>query len=371
MTHAAQVRMTSRDQLKRRPAIASRSQTLGSRPVRVRASAAAAVIALTVSGCTIDNGTERQASPKPSSSSVAESGSSIPEIVRGVEASVVTIFTDGGLGSGFVYAPRGLIVTNEHVVRGNAIVEVAFADGQRVSGQVRAVDQLTDLAVVEVDRSGLPAVEFRNGLPAVGELAVVLGSPLGLQFSATAGIISGLYREIPGSARHTQSLVNLLQTDAPISPGNSGGPVVDAEGRVVGVSLAYLPPSTGAVALGFAIPSDTVKDVVEQLVEDGRARHAFVGVQPAPITEEVAQRLGVPSTRGVLLLDVVDGSPADKAGLQPGDVITGVGDERVETVEDFLGVLRTASPGDTIRMQVQRDSRTRQVPVVVAARPHS
>ena len=215
---------------------------------------------------------------------------------------MVTVLTDGGVGSGVVFARDGLILTNEHVVRGNKDVEVAFADGQRVAGTVRAADAISDLALVEAKRTGLPAAKFQTDLPRVGELAIVIGSPLGFENTATAGIISGLHREIPGSAASSQSLVDLIQTDAAISPGNSGGAVVNSRGEVIGISEAYIPPQSGAVALGFAIPAATAVRVAEQLREDGTADHAFIGLRPGEITPQIAEQLGLQDTRGALVL---------------------------------------------------------------------
>ncbi|WP_209305246.1 trypsin-like peptidase domain-containing protein [Blastococcus sp. CT_GayMR20] len=283
---------------------------------------------------------------------------------------MVTILTATGNGSGVVYDEDGLIVTNEHVVRNATTVEVAFADGQRVPGTVLATDVVTDLALVEADRTGLPAAEFQRELPQIGELAIVIGSPLGFQNTVTAGIISGLHREIPGSANQSQALVDLIQTDAAISPGNSGGAVVDADGDVVGISEAYIPPQAGAVSLGFAIPSATVIDVVEQLREDGRAEHAFVGVEPARVTPEIADQLGLPDTEGVIVRSVIPGGPADEAGIAPGDVITAVDEEATTGPEDLLAALRNRDPGETVILSVRGvDGRERDVEVTLTERP--
>ncbi len=222
----------------------------------------------------------------------------IPEIIRAVEPSVVTIFTQGGLGSGVIYREDGIIVTNEHVVRGAQQVQVAFADGRRVEGRVLAADVGTDLAVVRVERAGLPAATFQTKLPQVGDLALALGSPLGFEGTATAGIISGLSREIPGSAQQSTALVDLIQTDAPISPGNSGGALVSADREVIGINDAYIPPAAGAVAIGFAIPSATVVDVVEQLLTNGEVRSAFVGIQPGRITRRSLSSSGCRAPTG-------------------------------------------------------------------------
>src|SRR4030095_1189509 len=147
-----------------------------------------------------------------------------------------------------------------------------------------------------------------------------MGSPLGFQNAITAGIISGLHREIPGSAEQgIRSLVDLVQTDAAISPGNSGGALVNGRGEVVGVNVAYIPPEQGAVAIGFAIPAATAVDVVGQLLRNGRATHSYLGIQPDQVTSEVASQLGLDQARGVLVREVVEGGPADRAGLRPGD----------------------------------------------------
>jgi serine protease DegQ len=294
----------------------------------------------------------------------------VPGVVAKLQPSAVTILVDGGNGSGVVYKPDGLIVTNEHVVRGQTSVEVAFADGRRVAGRVRAVDPITDLALVQAERRNLTPARFQTQLPAVGSLSVVIGSPLGFQNSVTAGIVSGVHREIPGSAREGQSLVDLLQTDAPISPGNSGGAVANARAEVIGIALAYIPPTAGAVALGFAIPAATVVDIIGQLERDGRAEHAYAGLVPAAITPEIARQLGLPSTEGVVVLNVVPGGPAQRAGLRPGDVITAVDGEATPTPEDFLAALRPHRPGDTLTLTVRSPGGDeRQVRLTVIDRP--
>src|SRR4051794_35764508 len=207
------------------------------------------------------------------------------------QATVVTVLTEIGLGSGIVYKADGIIVTNAHVVAGGQDVTVALADGQQGSAKVRAADEASDVAVIQADRTGLPAATFQKPLPQVGELAIVLGSPLGFEATVTSGIISGLHRQIPGSASAGAPLVDLIQTDAAISPGNSGGAVVDAQGEVVGMSVAYIPPTAGAVALGFAIPAATVVDVADQLLATRAAPHPHIRVQPPPRTPENAPLL--------------------------------------------------------------------------------
>ncbi|APX01750.1 S1C family serine protease [Arthrobacter sp. QXT-31] len=299
-----------------------------------------------------------------------QAAADIPTIVSNVQPSVVTIFTrDGGLGSGVVYSEDGLILTNEHVVRGNTGVEVAFADGRRVAGTVRATDPISDLALVEAKRTGLPAAKFQSDLPRIGELAVVIGSPLGFENTATAGIISGLHREIPGSASSSQSLVDLIQTDAAISPGNSGGAVVNSRSEVIGISEAYIPPSAGAVALGFAIPAATAVKVADQLREDGTADHAFIGLSLGEITQQIADQLGLPDTRGALALSVPDGGPAAKAGIRPGDVLVRLDGDELASPESLLAALRSKSPGQTVTVEYRRGTETQETKVELTARP--
>jgi S1-C subfamily serine protease len=268
-----------------------------------------------------------------------------------------------------VYHEDGLILTNEHVIRGNSRVEVAFADGQRVAGIVSATDPITDLALVQADRNDLPAAEFATGLPVIGELAVVIGSPLGFENTATAGIVSGLHREIPGSASTSQSLVDLIQTDAAISPGNSGGAVVNDRAQIIGISEAYIPPSQGAVALGFAIPAPTATEVAEELIEDGTADHAFMGLVPGAITPQIASQLGLTDATGAIVLSVSNGGPAAAAGLRPGDVVIAIDGEDIASPEDLLAALRQRDPGDRIAVDVRRGGDERTFDVTLTDRP--
>ncbi|WP_394250475.1 S1C family serine protease [Arthrobacter pityocampae] len=335
-------------------------------------------VLLGVTGCTATGGNDADAPAQVQGGTDSGGGTTspgtgedlgIPEIVEAVQPSVVTIFTGEGLGSGVIYTEDGLILTNEHVIRGNEDVEVAFADGQRVSGTVEAADTVTDLALVQAERTDLPAATFRSDLPRIGELTVVIGSPLGFENTATSGIVSGLHREIPGSAATSQSLVDLIQTDAAISPGNSGGAVVNGQGEIMGISEAYIPPSQGAVALGFAIPAAIATEVAEELRADGTADHAFMGLVPGPITPEIAAQLDLGDTSGAVVLSVSQGGPADDAGIRPGDIITKIGDQEIATAEDLLAALRQYDPGQTVPIEIQRGADTQSVDVTLVDRP--
>jgi S1-C subfamily serine protease len=293
----------------------------------------------------------------------------IPKLVERVQPQVVTVLTRGGLGSGVIYRSDGIILTNEHVIRGNDSVQIAFADGRRERGKVIAGDTATDLALVRVDRRDLPAATFQTALPPVGSQAIVLGSPLGFDKSVTAGIISGLHRSIPGSARESAALVDLMQTDAAISPGNSGGAVVNAEGRVIGISEAYIPPEQGAVAMGFAIPAATAVNVANQLLEKGHVEHAFIGIQPGQLTAQLAQELGLNQSSGVLVYDVARGGPAEKARIEPGDVLVSAAGKRLATVEDLFVALRDHRPGETISLERVQDGTHGTVNVLLSDNP--
>jgi S1-C subfamily serine protease len=332
---------------------------------------------LLAAGCEIGGGddaapTIRTQTVQASSATGADSFDSIPEIVREVEPKVVTVLVEtaqgDGQGSGVVWDADGTIVTNNHVVEGASKVEVVLASGRRLDATVKATDQLTDLALLEVDAAGLPAAEFAESLPEVGELAVAIGNPLGFQQTVTAGIVSGLHRAIP-SGGQTPALVDLIQTDAAISPGNSGGALVNRDGEVMGINVAFIPPEQRAVSIGFAIPAPTVTSVIEDLEEDGEAEHAFLGVRPTPVTDELDQQFDLGVDEGALVQFVEEGSAAEEGGIEQGDVIVAVGGAPVRTVEDLFAALRRREPGEEVTVEVVRDGKEQTVTVTLDERP--
>lgn len=339
--------------------------------LRRNAPSAVAVILLAVAtACSAGGGAatgQSSATGTPSSNAPPSSGSSYADLVERVSPHVVTVRTEGGLGSGVVFRPD-VVLTNEHVVGDRNRVVVEYADGRESPGTVLAVDSITDLAVVRTDRKDLPAASFHEELPRPGDSVLAIGSPLGFENSVTAGIVSGLHREIPGSAAQSRALVDLIQTDAAISPGNSGGALFDTSGRVIGVNEAYIPPAAGAVSLGFAIPSATVVDVAEQLIEDGKAAHPYLGVSVVPLTDEIRERLGVKADHGALVRGVDEGGPAVAAGVRAGDVIVRLRDVDVRTVEELLGALRTTEPGQEVELTVVRDGQQQQLRATIGAR---
>ncbi|EJZ05312.1 S1C family serine protease [Mycolicibacterium vaccae] len=308
--------------------------------------------------------TTTSAAPPPAATPTA---TGFADVVERVSPSVVTVQLDGGVGSGVVLR-SDVIVTNAHVVGNAREVTIGYADGVSSPGQVLATDDVTDLAVVRTQRGDLPVPEYRSELPRPGEVAIAIGSPLGFENTATAGIISGLNRNIPDSAEAGASLVDLIQTDASISPGNSGGALLDADGRVVGINEAYIPPTAGAVSLGFAIPTSTVLDVTEQLLRDGRATHPYLGVSTSRLTPAIRRELGVPVESGALVRGVEPGSPAASAGLRPGDVIVELAGTPVASVEDLLGALRRTQPGSQQPVVVVRGGARVPLTVTVGSR---
>jgi len=203
----------------------------------------------------------------------------------------------------------------------------------------------------------------------VGELAIAIGNPAGFESTVTAGIISGLHRAIPSQGQ-TPALVDLIQTDAAISPGNSGGALVDRNGEVIGINVAYIPPQQGSVSLGFAIPSPTAVDVVRELIENGEVRHAFLGVTPAVVTPDTAELFDLPVDQGLAVQSLEPGGPAARAGVRSGDVIVSFEGRPLTAVEDLFGALRQRDPGERVEVVVVRGEGEREtLQVTLGERP--
>jgi serine protease Do len=278
-----------------------------------------------------------------------------------------------GVGSGVIYREDGYIITNNHVVEGAKKVNVAFVDGKTARAEVVGRDPRTEIAVVRVNRDNLPAATFNEEEPIVGQLAVAVGSPSGFESTVTSGVISGLNRELSpqltGGTAQDPALVDLIQTDAPISPGSSGGALANRDGEVIGINVAYLPPESGAESIGFAIPSDTATSVADQLIETGKVSSPYLGVSLADLTPEIAKEYGLDVDSGAVVLEVGPGTPADEAGLRAEDIIVGLDDTPIESSGDLLGALRDYHPGDTVQLQIVRDDNKQTFDVTLAERP--
>ena len=314
-------------------------------------------LALLAGGCGDDERAAKTQDRRAAAALSPTERADIPAIVDRLSPSVVAVLAESdrgrGEGSGVVWSADGVIVTNHHVVAGARRVQVRLASGKALPARVVASDPRTDLAVLRVEGERLPAAVFAEGLPRVGELAVAIGNPLGFEGTATAGIVSGLDRALPTGGQ-TPALVGLIQTDAPISPGNSGGALVDARGRVIGINVAYVPPAAGAVALGFAIPAPRAQDVVRDLLADGKVDHPYLGLALAPVPPGAQERLGAPADAGAVVTAVAPDGPAEAAGVRPGDVIVAIGDRDVEQVEDVYAALRERDAGERIAVRIAR-----------------
>jgi putative serine protease PepD len=288
-----------------------------------------------------------------------------------------------GQGSGFVYDAEGHIVTNDHVVEGAEQVSVRFWDGSTYDATVVGTDPSTDLAVIKVDApaSVLKPLELGDSTQlSVGEGVVALGSPFGLEGTATSGIVSALNREMTSPNGFTIS--NSIQTDAAINHGNSGGPLLNAAGQVIGVNTQIKSDSGGNDGIGFAVPSSTVAEIVPQIVSSGSVEHAYLGVAVASLPQSVADELGVPA--GVMVTEVRQGTPAAEAGLRAatgsatvdgqsyptgGDVITAVDDTAIGDGADLQSAIDAKRPGDTVSITFTRDGTSTTVEVSLGTRP--
>jgi len=297
---------------------------------------------------------------------------------------------EGGTGSGFLYDNEGHIVTNYHVVENAEELSVTLADGEVYPAEIVGVDPSNDLAVVRIDADDLPepiGLGESDDLR-VGEFVVAIGNPFGLERTLTVGVISSLGRVI--QSPNGRFIGEAIQTDAAINPGNSGGPLLDLEGRVIGVNSQIISPSRASAGIGFAVPVNTVKRVVPQLIAQGRYAHPWLGVQPLGLTPERAQAfreagMDVPVDEGLLMIEIVSGGPADRAGIRGGDrivqlgnvrlalggdIITAINGEAVDNLQELTVYLETQTQvGDTVEVTIVRDGVEQNVQVTLAERP--
>jgi S1-C subfamily serine protease len=301
----------------------------------------------------------------------ASGGSIVATIAQRLTPSVVRIDVQGtsnGSGSGVVLDATGRILTNAHVVEGAQSISVLTPDGQRLTGTLVGLDAATDIAVISVDATDLPVPSYATSEPDVGELAVAIGSPFGLDGSVTAGIISGLGRSLNSEVA---PLLDLIQTDAAINPGNSGGALVNGAGEVIGINTAILSASGANDGVGFAVPVATALSVADDLIVHGEVRAGFLGIEGRSIDAEVARLYELATEFGAVVITVQPGSPAAIAGLQEGDVITAFDGEQIDTMLDLATIVRRRDPGETVTLTVMRDNTERQLPLTLGTRPTS
>ncbi|MFM2312469.1 MAG: hypothetical protein RLZZ04_1745 [Cyanobacteriota bacterium] len=277
-----------------------------------------------------------------------------------------------GMGSGFVVSSDGLILTNAHVVEGSEQVKVTLKNGKSYPGKVMGRDPLTDVAVIKIDATNLPAVTFAdsdNLQP--GEWAIAIGNPLGLDNTVTTGIVSATGRS-SAQVGVADKRVNFIQTDAAINPGNSGGPLLNAQGEVIGINTAIIQNAQG---LGFAIPVNAARDIAEELIATGKAEHSFLGIQMVQITPELKQELKsqknleVDATEGILVVEVLPESPADRAGLKSGDVIQKIAGQKITTADQVQQAVEKTDVGDKLQLGLTRNDQRLELAVKVGILP--
>jgi serine protease Do len=270
-------------------------------------------------------------------------------------------------GSGFIVSADGTVVTNNHVVKGARSLSVTLDDGTVLPAKVVGTDPRTDIAVLKIDaKKPLPFIQLGNSRDVKpGEWVVAMGNPFGLGGSVTAGIVSAVSRDI-GAGPYDQ----FIQVDAPINQGNSGGPLFTQDGKVIGMNTAILSPSGGSVGIGFAIPSDMIRTVTAQLEKTGHVTRGFVGVEAQQITPTTAQAMHLQDNAGALLAGVQPGSPADKAGLQPGDVIQAVNGTKVTNPKDLALNVANIQPGEEAHLNILHDGQSKDVTVKVGSLPN-
>jgi len=255
-----------------------------------------------------------------------------------------------GLGSGVIVDASGIVITNDHVIRGASEVHVVLADGRQVDAEVIGADANADLAVLKlVGKGPYPTAKLGTSSDLmIGETTIAIGSPLGLKKTVTVGVVSALGRTIHNEGR---TFNDFIQTDASINPGNSGGPLLNIDGEIIGINSAII---ASAQNIGFAIPADKVRRIVSELTQYGKVRPAWVGIDVQPLTPELGKQLGWDRTYGALVTNIEAGSPAEKAALQRGDVVMQVGTTQVENADDFQSRVRGFTAKSPIRLQVYR-----------------
>ena len=267
-----------------------------------------------------------------------------------------------GLGSGFIIDRNGTILTNYHVVDGAQKISVTLSDGKSYDAKVIGKDQKTDIAVIKIDAGeDLPAVTLGDSDRLdVGEWVMAIGNPFGLDHTVTSGIVSAKGRQI-GAGPYD----NFIQTDASINPGNSGGPLINLRGEVVGITTAIYSQSGGNIGIGFAIPTNSIKEVLPQLKDKGRVVRGYLGTTVQKITPEIADSLGVKQQRGALVADVVRGSPAERAGIKTGDIITEFNSKEVKDSTELPGLVARVAPGTGTSVKVLRDGKEMTLAITV------
>jgi serine protease DegS len=270
------------------------------------------------------------------------------------------------LGSGVIISPQGYVITNNHVVASADEIEIALRDGRTTAAEVVGTDPETDLAVLRIELRDVPAITLgRSETLRVGDIVLAIGNPFGVGQTVTSGIVSATGRNMLG----INTFENFIQTDAAINPGNSGGALITTDGRLIGINSAIFSRSGGSQGIGFAIPVDLAKEVMTQIIQHGQVVRGWLGVAIQDLTPQLAESFELQSSDGVVISNVVRNGPADKAGLDRGDVITHVDGQAVATVRHALDLISQVKPGDTTNVGIVRQGKKLDVKATVAQRP--
>jgi len=273
-----------------------------------------------------------------------------------------------GLGSGVIVSADGLVLTNNHVIESADSIEIALHDGRKTQAKLVGADPESDLAVLKIaaDPGKLAPVTFAAAESLrIGDVVLAIGNPFGVGQTVTSGIVSALGRSHLG----INTFENFIQTDAAINPGNSGGALVDSNGHLVGINTAIYSQSGGSMGIGFAIPVSLARNVMEQIIKTGAVTRGWVGVEVQDMNAELAESFGLANPQGALIAGVMRGSPADKAGIRPGDVLLAIGGQPIKDAQAMLELIAGLTPGQSAAFSVSREGRTRDMSVTIGRRP--
>ena len=271
-----------------------------------------------------------------------------------------------GLGSGVIVSTQGYLLTNNHVVEGADDIDVQLADGRQARAKLIGTDPETDLAVLRIDLGALPVIALGDAAAMqVGDVVLAIGNPFNVGQTVTSGIVSALGRDRLGLS----TFENFIQTDAAINPGNSGGALVDVQGRLIGINTAIYSRNGGSMGIGFAIPVDSARVVMQALLTDGRVTRGWIGVEPRDLSPELAASLRLGIDHGVLITGVLQGGPASRGGLRPGDVVVAIADAPVANTVQLLAAVAALKPNTEATVAVQRGNQPLQLKLRVAQRP--
>jgi len=273
-------------------------------------------------------------------------------------------------GSGVIISKEGLIMTNHHVIEGADLIEVALGDGRKTKAVLVGSDPDTDVAILKIDLKDLPEPIVLADINSVrvGDVVLAIGNPFGVGQTVTSGIVSALGRDHLG----INTFENFIQTDAAINPGNSGGALVDTQGRLIGINTAIFSKSGGSMGIGFAIPVNLAKQVMESIVKTGSVTRGWIGVEPRELSPEVIKAFALPeNSKGVLISGVLKNGPAEKGGIKPGDLLKQVNDKSINDIRDLLNAVANLEPGTNANLSIDRKGQTFNFAVVIGTRPSS